>query len=70
MEDQLIKEIRAIKDKLAAKYNYDLRTMFVDIAQKQRLSNRKIVNLNKNKELTRRSSGFAGSPLRSDPTNR
>ena len=55
MEDQLIKEIRAIKDKLASKYDYDLRAIYKDIAQKQKLSNRRIVNLFKNKEITRRS---------------
>ncbi len=52
MEDQLINEIRAIKDRLASKYNYDLRAMYDDIAQKQISTNRKIVNLNKG--LTRR----------------
>lgn len=55
MEDQLIKEIRGIKEKLASKYNYDLRAMYNDIAQKQRLSTRKIVNLSKNKGINRRS---------------
>lgn len=57
MEDQLINEIRAIKDRLASKYNYDLWAIYNDIAQKQKLSNRKIVNLSKNKGLTRRSTG-------------
>jgi len=70
MEDQLINEIRAIKDRLASKYNYDLRAMYNDISQKQRLSNRKIVNLSKNKVITRCSSGLAGDPLRSDPASR
>ncbi len=67
MEDQLINEIRAIKDRLASKYNYDLRAIYNDIAQKQRLSNRKIVNLSKNKGLIQSSGGFAGDPLRSAP---
>lgn len=53
MEDQLINEIRAIKDRLASKYNYDLRAMYNDIAEKQKVSGRKIVNLSKNKGLTR-----------------
>jgi hypothetical protein len=70
MEDQVINEIRAIKDRLASKYNYDLRAMYSDIEQKQKLSGRKIVNLSKNRGLTRRSSGFAGAPLRSAPANR
>jgi len=51
MEDHLINEIRAIKDKLASKYNYDLRAIYNDMAEKQRLSNRKIVNLNKSKGI-------------------
>jgi len=51
MEDHLINEIRAIKDKLASKYNYDLRAIYNDVAQKQRPSNRKIVNLNKSKGI-------------------
>ena len=62
MEDQLINEIRAIKDKLASKYNYDLRAMFADIVQKQNISNRRIVNLRKNKGLTKRSSGRRDKP--------
>lgn len=61
MEDQVIKEIRAIKDRLASKYNYDLRAMYNDIAQKQRLSSRKIVNLSKNKALSQRSTGAQGA---------
>jgi len=61
MEDQLINEIRAIKDRLASKYNYNLRTMCNDIAQKQRLSGRKIVNLSKNRGGTRRSTGQKGA---------
>ena len=61
MEDQVIKEIRAIKDRLASKYNYDLRAMYNDIAQKQRLSSRKIVNISKNKALSRRSTGAQGA---------
>jgi hypothetical protein len=51
MEDQLINEIRAIKDRLASKYNYDLQAIYNDIAQKQKLSSRKIVNLSKNKKF-------------------
>nr|VFK66638.1 MAG: hypothetical protein BECKUNK1418G_GA0071005_110111 [Candidatus Kentron sp. UNK]VFK72128.1 MAG: hypothetical protein BECKUNK1418H_GA0071006_109711 [Candidatus Kentron sp. UNK] len=59
MEDQLIKEIRTIKDRLASKYNYDLRAMYSDIAQKQRASNRKIVNLSsKNREPTQQRVGW------------
>lgn len=57
MEDKLINEIRAIKDGLASKYNYDLRAMYKDIKQKQKLSGRKIINLNTNKELTTKNSG-------------
>ncbi len=56
MEDKLIGEIRTIKDKLASKYNYDLRAMYKDIERKQKASSRKIVNLSDssaNKEITR-----------------
>ena len=57
MEDQIINEIRAIKENLASKYDYDLRMMFDDIARKQRLSDRRIINLKKDKDLIRRSVG-------------
>ncbi len=67
MEDQLINEIRAIKDKLASSYNYDLRAMFIDIAQKQRISNRRIVNLRKDKGLTHRSTGQQGASASPQP---
>ncbi len=61
MEDQLINEIREIKDRLASKYNYDLWAMYKDIAQKQKLSNRRIVNLKKDRGQTRRSTGQQGA---------
>jgi hypothetical protein len=67
MEDQLINEIRAIKDRLASKYNYDLRAIYNDIAQKQRLSSRKIVNLSKNKGLIRRSTEHQGASATLQP---
>ena len=67
MEDQLINEIRAIKDRLASKYNYNLQAIYNDIAQKQRLSGRKIVNLSKNKGLTRRSTGQQGASASLQP---
>ena len=70
MEDQVINEIRAIKDRLASQYNYDLRAIYNDIAQKQKLSGRRIVNLIKNKGLTRRSSGFAVAERSGAPVNR
>lgn len=62
MEDQLINEIRAIKDRLASKYNYDLRAIFADIVQKQNKSDRRIVNFRKNKGLTKRSSEQRAEP--------
>lgn len=67
MEDQLINEIREIKYRLASKYNYDLRAMYSDIAQKQKLSDRKIVNLSKNRGLTRRSTGRQGASAMLQP---
>ena len=62
MDDQLINEIRAIKDKLASKYNYNLRDMFADIVQKQNISNRRIVNFRKNNGLTKSSTGRRDKP--------
>nr|VFK81129.1 MAG: hypothetical protein BECKSD772D_GA0070982_12302 [Candidatus Kentron sp. SD] len=69
MEDQLIKEIRTIKDRLASKYNYDLRAMYSDIAQKQRASNRKIVNLSSKTESQPGSTwvGMRNKPQHSRP---
>ncbi len=67
MEDQLINEMRAIKDRLASKYNYDLQAIYNYLTQKQRLSNRKIVNLRKNKGLTRRSTGQQGASATLQP---
>ena len=67
MEDQLIIEIRAIKDRLAAKYNYNLQAIYNDISLKQRQSNRKIVNLIKDRRLTRRSTGQQGASASLQP---
>lgn len=52
MEDQILIEIRKIKDELAAKFNYDVREMLNDAMKKQR-ELCKVVNLSKknNKHL-------------------
>lgn len=49
MEDQLIIEIRKIKDELAAKFNYDLRAMLKNAIRNQKASGRRVVNLSRKK---------------------
>lgn len=35
MNDEIITEVRAIKDAIGAKYNYDLRALFADIERSE-----------------------------------
>jgi hypothetical protein len=60
MEDQLIIEIRKIKDALAAKFNYDLRAMLKNAMQKQKESERRLVNLSKKKIFSEAGKGNEG----------
>ncbi|MBF0102799.1 MAG: hypothetical protein HQK77_18000 [Desulfobacterales bacterium] len=47
MEDNIITEIRKIKDKLASEYDYDVRKILNDVIKRQRESGNRIVNLRK-----------------------
>ncbi len=45
MEDQVLTEIRKIKDDLASKYDYNVRKMLDDAIRRQRNSKYRVVNL-------------------------
>ncbi len=42
--DEIVEEVRKVRDKHAAKFNYDIAAICADIRQKQTESGRKIVN--------------------------
>ena len=43
--DEIIEEVRANRDRLAAQRNYDIRTLYEDAKNRERASNRKVVKL-------------------------
>ncbi len=45
VSDEVLREVWRIKDELSESYGYDIEKLFADIQKKQRLSGRRIVNL-------------------------
>ncbi|MGI9035211.1 MAG: hypothetical protein ACR2GD_04125 [Pyrinomonadaceae bacterium] len=43
--DEIVEEVREIRDKYAAKFDYDISAICADIRRKQKKSGRKIVSL-------------------------
>ena len=43
--DEIIEEVRANRDRLAAQRNYDIRTLYEDAKNRERASDRKVVKL-------------------------
>ena len=43
--DKIIEEVRANRDRLAARRNYDIRTLYEDAKNRERASDRKVVKL-------------------------
>lgn len=44
-QDEIIKEVRSIREQLAAKHNYNVRALFEEAKKKQQKSERKVVTL-------------------------
>lgn len=44
-EDEIIREVRAIRDAYAKKFNYDIDALFRDAKERQERSKRKVVSL-------------------------
>lgn len=43
--DDIIEEVRTIREQLAARHNYDVRALFVEAKQRQQESERRVVEL-------------------------
>ena len=43
--DDIIKEVRTIREQLAATHNYDVRALFLDAKRRQQESRRRVVEL-------------------------
>ncbi len=50
LSDEVLREVWRIKDELSASYNHDLERLFRDAQNRQRLSGRASVNIQKAKE--------------------
>lgn len=48
-EDPIVKEVREIRDKLAAKFGYDIRAIADDARKRQKRSGHKLVSFGKGK---------------------
>ncbi len=46
-KDEIVEEVRRIRDELSARFNYDLDAIVRDLQEKQRRSGRKIISLAK-----------------------
>ncbi len=44
-KDEIVEEVRRVRDEYAAKFNYDLDAIYKDIKQQEKKSRRKIVSL-------------------------
>ena len=44
IEDEIVLEVRKVKESLAAKFHYDVRAMLLDAQKRQRRSGRKVVS--------------------------
>ncbi len=62
IEDQVLKEIRKIKDDLASEYGYDVRKILNDAIIRQKKSEHRVVNLSRKKRPTNHSSGQPKPP--------
>ena len=45
VSDEVLREVWRIKDELSESYGHDIEKLFADIQKKQRLSGRRVVNL-------------------------
>ncbi len=50
MIDPIIEEIHKIREEYAAKFDYDIDAMFIDLRQKQSNSRRKIISMAKDQK--------------------
>lgn len=44
-DDPVVEEVRAVREKLFAQYNYDLAAMVADLREKERAHGDRVVNL-------------------------
>ncbi|MDJ0704073.1 MAG: hypothetical protein QNJ46_12390 [Leptolyngbyaceae cyanobacterium MO_188.B28] len=55
--DEIVEEIRQIREEYAKSFNYDLGAIFADLRKKQEESGKKVVTLSRQPGLTTRWSG-------------
>lgn len=56
-QDEIVEEIRRIREEYAKSFNYDLDAMFADLQKKQTESEREVVKLSLKRGTTKRWSG-------------
>ena len=63
IEDQVLAEIRKIKDDLASEYGYDVRKMLNDAVERQKKSEHRVVNLIRKKRANQSSQRASKAPV-------
>ena len=53
IEDEIVLEVRKVKESLAAKFNYDVRAMLLDARKRQNSSGHKVVSFVETQPKTR-----------------
>ena len=48
-EDEIVKEVRKVRDEYAARFDYDLEAIYRDIKEQEKRSHRKVVSLSPKK---------------------
>lgn len=44
-KDEIVEEVRKVRDEYAAKFNYDLDAIYKDIKEEEKMTRRKVVSL-------------------------
>ena len=52
-ESPIVLQVRKVKERLAAKFNYDIDAMFKDLMERQKTSGRRYVDLSKTRRKSR-----------------
>ncbi len=58
-QDEIVEEIRRIREEYSRSFNHDLKAIFADLQKQQAESGREVVNLSRKPGLTKRWSGQA-----------
>jgi len=62
MIDPIVAEVRAVRDKHASKFGYDLSRIFLDVKARQETSGREFVKFSSRGDYTKKREALLGNP--------